>query len=367
MADQARDVQCKIKILRYAEQSGCVAKTCRYFGIGRASFYRWRTAYRQLGEAGLVNAKPIPKNPVNRAPPEIVDKVLHLRSTYHLGPIRIVWYLARYHGIKISEAGVSRILRRNGVSRLPRGTRLRKIHSKRYNKQVPGHQIQMDVKFLTFEGPRGEKIRRFQYTAIHDATHILALKIYEEHTQAIAIDFVDHIIEKFPFRIREIRTDNVTNSKPSSIGISRSRAFATRTSSAARRSCMEKSSALIAQTRKGFTSSCRTRMMSISKPNSTNGSTSTISDGHMAHSTVRRLTKRSGNGYRCKRAVSRQFVKRTEAPYLAGCGGNTRSFMSYPQPAIFAFSMASSAGSGWGLRVKMLISPKSGVVVMNQL
>ena len=149
-----------------------------------------------------------PKEPVNRTSPEIVDKVLHLRRTYHLGPIRIVWSLARYHAIKISEAGVSRILRRNGVSRLPRGTRLRKIHTKRYNKQVPGHHIQMDVKLLNFDGPRGEKIRRFQYTAIDDATRVRALKIYEKHTQANAIDFVDHIIEKFPFRIREIRTDN---------------------------------------------------------------------------------------------------------------------------------------------------------------
>jgi len=42
-----------------------------------------------------------------------VDKVLHLRRTYHLGPIRIVWYLERYHGIEISDAGVDRILRRH--------------------------------------------------------------------------------------------------------------------------------------------------------------------------------------------------------------------------------------------------------------
>ena len=61
----------------------------------------------------------------------------------------------------ISEAGVTRILRRNGVGRLPRGTRLRKVHTKRYNKQVPGHHIQMDVNFLTFIGKRSEKIRRF--------------------------------------------------------------------------------------------------------------------------------------------------------------------------------------------------------------
>jgi transposase InsO family protein len=62
--------------------------------------------------------------------------------------------------------------------------------------------------FLTFKGKRGEKIRRFQYTAIDDGTRVRALKIYEKHTQANAIDFVNHIIEKFPFRIREIRTDN---------------------------------------------------------------------------------------------------------------------------------------------------------------
>ena len=168
----------------------------------------WRDAYQKRGEAGLKNAKSIPKNPANQTPTEIVEKVLYLRRKYHLGPIRIVWYLARYHGIKISDAGVYRILKRNGLNRLPRGTRMRKLHTKRYQKQMPGHHIQVDVKFLTFIGKSGEKIRRFQYTAIDDATRVRALKVYEKHTQANAINFIDHIIEKFPFRIREVRTDN---------------------------------------------------------------------------------------------------------------------------------------------------------------
>ena len=42
MTDQERDVQRKLKVLRHAEQTGNIAKTCRYFGIGRASFYRWK-------------------------------------------------------------------------------------------------------------------------------------------------------------------------------------------------------------------------------------------------------------------------------------------------------------------------------------
>ena len=208
MNKDQHEVKRKLRILQHADETGHVARTCRYFGVGRASFYRWKNAYAKNGEAGLINRPSIPKQHYNRTPPEIEEKVLHLRRNYHLGPIRIVWYLERYHNIKISDATVSRILKRNGMNRLPRGTRLRKVHTKRYNKQVPGHHIQMDVKFLTFKGKRGEKIRRFQYTAIDDATRVRALKIYDRHTQANAIDFFDHVIEKFPFRIKEIRTDN---------------------------------------------------------------------------------------------------------------------------------------------------------------
>jgi transposase-like protein len=173
--EDEREVQRKLRILQHAEKIGHVAKACRYFGIARASFYRWKRAYERDGEAGLVNAKTIPKNPPNQTPPEVPEKVLHLRCKYHLGPERIMWYLARYHGIKLSGATIYRILKSNGQNRLPRGTRLRKVHTKRYNKQVPGHHIQMDVKFLTFIGKKGEKIRRFQYTAIDDATRVRAL------------------------------------------------------------------------------------------------------------------------------------------------------------------------------------------------
>lgn len=208
MNKDQREIHRKLRILRHAEETGHIAKTCRYFGVGRSSFYRWRAAYRKQGEDGLINHPSIPKWHANRTPIKIEEKVLHLRKKYHLGPMRIVWYLARYHDIKISDATVSRMLKRHGVNRLPRGTRLRKVHTKRYNKQVPGHHIQMDVKFLMFKGDHGAKVRRFQFTAIDDATRVRALKIYEKHTQASAIDFVDHIIEKFPFRIREIRTDN---------------------------------------------------------------------------------------------------------------------------------------------------------------
>ena len=53
----------------------------------------------------------------------------------------------------------------------------------------------------------GRAVKRYQYTAIDDATRIRALKIYPRPNQANAIAFADHILETFPFRVQSIRTD----------------------------------------------------------------------------------------------------------------------------------------------------------------
>lgn len=66
-----RDIQLKLRILKHVEQIGDVGKTCRYFGVGRASSYRWKVAFARLGGAGLANRKAAPKNPANRTTPEI--------------------------------------------------------------------------------------------------------------------------------------------------------------------------------------------------------------------------------------------------------------------------------------------------------
>ena len=176
--------------------------------ISRETFYKWKRTLAEKGETGLINSKPCPENPKLRTPTHIEEKVLHLRKTYHLGQLRIAWYLERYHKIKIAPSPVYNILLRNGLNRLPRNAKKRTVLTKRYEKQVPGHHVQVDVKFLIFKDKEGRKIKRYQFTAIDDATRIRALNIYKRHTQTNAIRFIDYVIEKFPFRIHTIRTDN---------------------------------------------------------------------------------------------------------------------------------------------------------------
>jgi transposase InsO family protein len=208
MTPAQRDISRKLRIFNYAKQIGNVSAACRHFGISREIYYQWKRAYEKDGEQALINSKPCPENPKLRTNPEVEEKILHLRRTYHFGQQRIAWYLERYHGITISAGGVRCVLLRHGLNRLPRNERKRSPVYQRYEKQVPGHHVQIDVKFLDFQQMDGQKVRRFQYTAIDDATRIRALKIYEKHTQENAISFVDYVIGKFPFRIQTIRTDN---------------------------------------------------------------------------------------------------------------------------------------------------------------
>ena len=197
----------KYMILEYALGSGNVRKACRDFGVPRSTFYEWKKAYAEGGKAGLLRKKPIARSHPRQIPPEYVEKILQLRTKYHLGPQRIAWYLERYHGFKTSCSSVYRTLKRNGIGPLPRNVGRRAIHTRRYAKQIPGHHIQVDVKFLTLTTEDDRKIRRYQYTTIDDATRVRALKIYQWHNQKSSIDFIDYVVEKFPFRIHTVRTD----------------------------------------------------------------------------------------------------------------------------------------------------------------
>ena len=203
------DIRRKLKVLKHGEDNGNVSKTCRHYGVSRETYYKWKRDYELKGESALINSKPCPQNPKLRIPAHIEEKILYLRKNYYLGQQRISWYLLRYHDIKVSAAGVWWVLKRNGLNRLPKNQRKRSMEQfKRYEKQVPGHRIQVDVKFLFFTDKSGREIKRYQYTAIDDATRARALRIYEKHHQSCAIDFVDYFLSKFPFRVHTIQTDN---------------------------------------------------------------------------------------------------------------------------------------------------------------
>lgn len=207
--EQQRKIKHRLAVLRHAEEvTGNVALTCRYFGISRPTFYKWRNRYEEHGEDGLRDGSSRPHHSPNATQAEVVAKIVYLRRYYHFGPLKISMYLKRYHDIEIGHSAVWRILKRLDMSRLPANQRHKRYETrwKRYEKPEPGHRVQIDVKFI--EPIAGSRKKHYQFTAIDDCTRLRVLRIYPKNNQNTAIQFVDYVLERLPFRVDTIQTDN---------------------------------------------------------------------------------------------------------------------------------------------------------------
>jgi transposase InsO family protein len=179
--------------------------------ISRNVFYRWKRRFEDEGLEGLKDRSSRPFHSPSVTEPEAIGKIIHLRQHDHFEPLKISMYLHRYHDITISQSGVWRILKRLNMNRLPASQR-HKPHRqrwKRYEKQRPGHQLQIDVKFIE-PVTTGENRRKryYQYTAIDDCTRLRVLKVYPRSDQKTAIQFLDYVLARLPFQVEKIQTDN---------------------------------------------------------------------------------------------------------------------------------------------------------------
>ncbi len=206
--EQQRKIKHRLAVLRHAEEvTGNVAATCRYYGISRPTFYKWLRRLEELGEDGLRDGSCRPHYSPLATKTEIVGKIIYLRQHYHFGPRKVSMYLARYPDIAISPSGVWRILKRLELNRLPSSQRY-KTHDRRwrrYEKQLPGNALQVDVKSIEPIG--GARKKHYQFTAIDDCTRIRVLRVYPRNNQKTAIQFIDYVLEKLPFGVDCVQTD----------------------------------------------------------------------------------------------------------------------------------------------------------------
>jgi transposase InsO family protein len=182
--------------------------TCRYYGISRQTYYRWYRRFEEQGIEGLKDRSTRPLTSPRATQSEVVGKILYLRQSYHFGPNKIRMYLQRYHDVDISSSGIWRILKKLDMNRLPSSQRYKRLDKRwqRYEKQQPGHRVQIDVKFVV--PLRGARKKYYQFTAIDDCTRLRVLRIYDRLNQKTAIQFVDYVLERLPFLVQVIQTDN---------------------------------------------------------------------------------------------------------------------------------------------------------------
>jgi hypothetical protein len=144
--------------------------------------------------------------------------------------------------VEVSQSGVWHIRKRLDLNRLPTSQRYKRLDKRwqRYEKQLPGHQVQIDVKFVeplkTAARPAaGRRTKYDQFTAIDDCTRLRVLRIYPRCDQKTAIQFVDYVLERLPSRCRLSRPTTAPNSSQPSTITSSTKDSATATSNPAPR------------------------------------------------------------------------------------------------------------------------------------
>ena len=296
--DLRRRANRRLAVLQHAEEvSGNVAATCRYYGISRNVFYRWKRRYDDEGLEGLKDRSSAPLHCPTVTEPEVVEKIIHLRQHYHFGPMKIAMYLKRYHDVEISTSGVWRILKRLNMNRLPASQRYKRHTGrwKRYEKQRPGHYVQIDVKFIEpIAAAAGRRKRYYQYTAIDDCTRLRVLRAYPRSDQKTAIQFLDYVLSRLPFQVEKIRQTTAPNSSPASTGTSLTRESAISTSGQPPPDSTEKWSVRTGSTPKSTTDSSTASSRTTpacSTRNSRNGKTPTTTTGPTAALVVKPPTK----------------------------------------------------------------------------
>jgi hypothetical protein len=103
---------------------------------------RWAERYLTEGVAGMSDRSSRPHHSPNRTPRPVERRVLHLRTTKRLGPVRIGWRL----GLPASTCHA--ILRPCGAARLTHLDRGTAEPVRRYEHAAPGDLIHVDVKKL---------------------------------------------------------------------------------------------------------------------------------------------------------------------------------------------------------------------------
>ena len=67
---QEYEIRRRQRVLEHALQTGQAAQTCRYFGVPRSTFYRWKAAFAHGGVEALARKKPVAHSHPNQTPPD---------------------------------------------------------------------------------------------------------------------------------------------------------------------------------------------------------------------------------------------------------------------------------------------------------
>lgn len=191
---------------------GNVSLAARHFGLDRKTVRGWRDKFNQIGMMALNDKSHKPKHlrrPMTNW--QIVEEIVKVRKEYPAWSKWKIQAILRRKNMLVSASTVGRILKRKGLINAKvskKKSRAAKNPKQRYPRGLriacEGDMVQIDTKYVTLIGGR----IIYQFTAIDVLTKRRILKYYSSLLSKNGADFLRVCLEKFPFRIKAVQTDN---------------------------------------------------------------------------------------------------------------------------------------------------------------
>ncbi|MCJ2122493.1 IS481 family transposase [Methylobacterium sp. J-077] len=196
---QARTTRAvRIEIARSLESSGVLAKR---YGVFTETIRKWRK--RSPGACHDRSARP--HKLLWRASDEERAIVCALRRSTGF-PLDALTFVVSHLLPHLNRDAVYRILRAEGLNRLPPAEQARKPHATFKDYEVGF--VHVDVKHLPKLRDRdGTTRNRYLYVAIDRASRYVHLAVLDDETTASAVTFLTDALDAFPFRVTHVLTD----------------------------------------------------------------------------------------------------------------------------------------------------------------
>ena len=194
-------------VIEYSLKHGVTNAAIRY-KTSRQNIYRWRKKYDGTVRS-LADRSHRPHSHPNQHTEKEITLVKNMRRRNPHAGLVVFWVKLRQRGYTRSISGLYRLLRRmdDKPIKLPNP----KQASKPYEQmQYPGQRVQIDVKHVPAVCLVGEAAEQkfYQYTFIDEYSRFRYLEAFDEHSTYSSTQFLLHVVEKFPYAIECVQTDN---------------------------------------------------------------------------------------------------------------------------------------------------------------
>jgi len=175
------------------------AKVCPY---GKRTLERWVASYKKSGESGLEPKSTEPKRYYNETSISTKEQIVELRKKTRICAQKLHWKLEK-EGLVVPVRTIGKIIKKEGLVRKYRKRKVKYKYIKA--ERQPGELLEIDVKHVP--GPiNGRKY--YQYTAIDTASRWRHLEVFDEESSHHSIKFLKIVMQRFPYHISAIKTDN---------------------------------------------------------------------------------------------------------------------------------------------------------------